>query len=86
MKLFSIPTKNKSAFEKSYSQQPCGYRMEGLVRNNPPGQFHRNRTTKVSKNPPLIGYVQMEVAIEKARETSIEVIELSNQGTTGAGH
>jgi hypothetical protein len=28
----------------------------------------------------------MEAAIEKAGETSTEVIELSNQGTTGAGH
>jgi hypothetical protein len=86
MKLFPIPMKNKSAFKKSYGQHPCGYRMEGLIRNNPPRQFHRNRITKVSKNLPLTGKVQMEAATEEAGETSTEVIELSNQGTTEAGH
>jgi hypothetical protein len=86
MKLFLIPMKNKSAFEKSYGQRPCGCRMERLIRNNPLGRFHRNKTTKVSENPLLTGWVQMEAATEKVEETSTKVIELSNQGTTGAGH
>jgi hypothetical protein len=86
MKLFLIPTKNKSAFEKSYGQRPRGCRMERLIQNNPPGQFCINKTTKVSQNPLLIGWVQMEAVTEEAGETSTEVIKLSNQGTTGAGH
>jgi hypothetical protein len=86
MKLFLIPTKNKSAFEKSYSQRPCGCRMDRLIRNNTSGQFHRNMTTKVSENLLLTGWVQMEVATEEAGETSIELIELSNQGTTRVSH
>jgi hypothetical protein len=60
--------------------------MERLIQNNPLVQSHRNKTTKVSESPLLTNWVQMEAAIEEARETSIEVIELSNQGTTGAGH
>jgi hypothetical protein len=65
MKLFLIPTKNKSAFEKSYGQPPCGFRMKRLIRNNP-GQFRRNKTTKVSENLLLTGWVQMDVATEEA--------------------
>jgi hypothetical protein len=34
----------------------------------------RNKTTKVSENPFLTGWVQMEAAIDKAGETSTEVI------------
>jgi hypothetical protein len=86
MKLFPIPTKNKSAFEKSYDQQSCGCRMKRLILNNPPGQFRKNKTTKISENPLLTGWVQMEAATKEAGEISIEVIELSKQGTTGAGH
>jgi hypothetical protein len=56
--------------------------MERLIRNNPPGQFRRNKTTKVSENPLLTSWVQMEAATEEAGETNTEVIELSNQGTT----
>jgi hypothetical protein len=78
--------KNKSTFDIFYGQQPCGYRMERLIRKNQPGQSHKNKTTKVSESPLLTDWVQMEAATEEAGETSTKIIKLSNQGTIGAGH
>jgi hypothetical protein len=70
MKLFLIPMKNKNAFKKSYSQQPCRCNMERLIRNNPPGQFRKNKTTKVSENLLWTGWVQMEAATKEAGKTA----------------
>ena len=76
-KLSLIPTKNKNAFEKSFDQRPYGYRVERLIQNNPLGQFHRGKITKVNGDQLLIGKVQMGVATKEAGETRIKAFELN---------
>jgi hypothetical protein len=40
--------KNKDALEKFSDQQPYRYKVERIVQNNPPGQIHISRITKVN--------------------------------------
>jgi hypothetical protein len=40
--------KNRGALEKFFDQQLYGYKVEKLIQNNPPGQIHRGRITKVN--------------------------------------
>jgi hypothetical protein len=47
--------KNKGALEKFSNQQPYEYKVERLIQNNPPGQIHKGRITKVNEDLLSIG-------------------------------
>jgi hypothetical protein len=47
--------KSRGTLEKFFDQQSYGYKVEKLIQNNPPGQIHRGRITKVNGDLLLIG-------------------------------
>jgi hypothetical protein len=55
LEAISQPMKNKGALEKFSDQQSYGYKVERLVQNNPPGQIHKGRITKVNEDLLSIG-------------------------------
>jgi hypothetical protein len=84
-KLSPILTKNTNAFERSSEQPLYRHEVENPIQNNPPKLTLINRRARASVSMFLKDWDPAEATIKEAGVTSIEVIEMSSQGTTEAG-